>query len=102
MVSVPTNTRLAPAGANRVLVERTRSAAPVGMRSRASGAECLDATFCVSANALFCAIGAQAFLYLHLHLLWTCCAGSRGSASLPSQGMCLRYPIYCQIRNQAG
>src|SRR5271165_4807955 len=35
-----------------------------------------------------CAIGAEALshqllLFLSLHLLWTCCAGSRGSASLP-------------------
>src|SRR5271165_653155 len=60
------------------------------MRSGASGAARLEATACCFSERALAAIRAEALshqlllFFLHLHLLWTCDAGSRGSASLPS------------------
>jgi hypothetical protein len=62
--------------------------AAVGMRSRASGAGCLDASFGVSADALRQCGRSVPLCFFRTgqsetcHRLWTCCAGSRGSASL--------------------
>jgi hypothetical protein len=55
----------------------------------ASGAACLTRFFLLFLRTRSCAIGPaalsdQLLLFLNLHLLWTCSAGSRGSASLPA------------------
>src|SRR5580704_7019648 len=70
------------------MIGPSRSVGAGRMRSRASGTACLTRFFLLLLRTRSCAIGPadlsdQLLLFLHLHLLWTCGAGSRGSASLP-------------------